>query len=83
MQCDTQLTLREILNGRDAFLKIIEEMIDLALVQVTEDEPIKLQFIIPDVPLEQRNSDPSRRDCTLTLPEKHRPGKDYIAVSYC
>lgn len=82
MQRDTHLTFGEIYSSREALLIDVERIIDIALVEVT-NEPIQLRFITPSCPIEEWYTDPTNFDYYIKQPEEHTPGLDYVSVSYC
>ena len=82
MQYDTHLQIANIHSNPRALHERIEEIIDLALVEPSEDSPLKLRFITP-LSLEAWIADESYCDFKLTLPDEHKPQMEFISVSYC
>ena len=82
MQYDTQLQIANIHSSPLALHERIEEIIDLALVEPSEDSPLKLRFITP-LFLEAWIADESYCEFKITSPDEHNPEMDFISVSYC
>jgi hypothetical protein len=83
MQRDTHIKLGEVHNSLDALRRSIEDILDTALVEVPKEEPFKLRFITPSIPVEDWLEDERCADYELTSPAAHEPDMAYITVSYC
>jgi hypothetical protein len=82
MQRDDHIPLHRICSTPGALHESVEKIIDLALYEVPNDEPIRLRFITPVSP-DEWLADDNYNDYRLTTPEEHEHGMIYITVSYC
>ncbi|KAF2118177.1 heterokaryon incompatibility protein-domain-containing protein [Lophiotrema nucula] len=83
MERDDERTFGEIYRTKDELVKAVEEIIDLAIVEVSDNEPLQLRFLTPLQLTDNWDSNGACHDFKLTSPNDHAPGMEYITVSYC
>ena len=83
MERDDHRTFGDIHGTQEQLATAVEEIIDLAVVKVSESEPLKLRFLTPLHLTGNWRSEAACQDFKLTSPNDHTPAMQYVTVSYC
>lgn len=83
MQRDTDSTFGQIHGSRHSFLKSVEDIIEVALVECDKESSIQLRFITTIKHGGARHTETNPACYLITEPHEHKSGMPYISVSYC
>jgi len=82
MELRRETPFNELYPTPEALHEALQKINDIALYEVSIDEPIQIRLITP-VSTEQWLVDDNYNDYRLTNPEEYQDGLKYVTVSYC